>query len=130
MTPRLDAISLVARDLPATLAFYRRLGLEIPADADSTAHVEIVLSGGLRLLIDPASTVAGFDPSFDPDADLGGSSLAFACADPAEVDRVHADLIAAGHHSHLEPFDAVWGQRYATVLDPDGNGVDLFAPLS
>ena len=28
----------------------------------------------------------------------------------------------------LEPFDAFWGQRYATVLDPDGNAVDLFAP--
>jgi uncharacterized glyoxalase superfamily protein PhnB len=27
------------------------------------------------------------------------------------------------------PFDAFWGQRYATVLDPDGNTVDLFAPL-
>jgi hypothetical protein len=25
--------------------------------------------------------------------------------------------------------DAFWGQRYATVLDPDGNPVDLFAPL-
>ena len=32
--------------------------------------------------------------------------------------------------SHLEPMDAFWGQRYATVLDPDGNSVDLFAELS
>jgi uncharacterized glyoxalase superfamily protein PhnB len=38
--------------------------------------------------------------------------------------------VAAGYHSELEPFDAFWGQRYATVLDPDGNGVDLFAPLA
>ena len=37
--------------------------------------------------------------------------------------------MAAGHRGHLEPFDAFWGQRYATVLDPDGNGVDLYAPL-
>ncbi len=130
MTPRLACIGLVARDLPTTLAFYRRLGLDIPAEADASAHVDIALAGGLRLLIDPASTVAAFDPSFDPDQDLGGSSLAFACADPAEVDRVHADLAAAGYTSHLEPFDAGWGQRYATVLDPDGNSVDLFAALS
>lgn len=130
MTPRLDAIGLVARDLSATLGFYRRLGLEIPAEADTAPHVEIALSGGLRLLIDPVATVAGFDPSFDPDADVRGSSLAFACADPVEVDRVHADLVAAGHPSHLEPFDAAWGQRYATVLDPNGNSVDLFAPLT
>jgi hypothetical protein len=30
----------------------------------------------------------------------------------------------------LNPYDAPWGQRYATVLDPDGNIVDLFAPLA
>lgn len=24
---------------------------------------------------------------------------------------------------------AFWGQRYAVVRDPDGNDVDLFAPL-
>ena len=39
------------------------------------------------------------------------------------------ELVAAGYHGHLEPWDAFWGQRYATVLDPDGNSVDLFAPL-
>ena len=37
--------------------------------------------------------------------------------------------MSAGHRSHLAPFDAFWGQRYATLLDPDGNPVDLFAPL-
>jgi uncharacterized glyoxalase superfamily protein PhnB len=57
-------------------------------------------------------------------------SLAFRCADPAEVDRTYADLTAAGHSGHLEPWDAFWGQRYATVHDPDGNAVDLFAPLA
>lgn len=130
MTPRLACIGLVARDLPATLTFYRQLGLDIPAEADTTAHVDIALPGGLRLLIDPITTLASFDASFDPEKDLGGGSLAFACADPAEVDRVHANLVAAGYRSRLAPFDAVWGQRYATVLDPDGNGVDLFAELS
>ena len=29
-----------------------------------------------------------------------------------------------------EPWDAAWGQRYATVQDPDGYGVDLYAPLA
>ena len=129
MTPRFDSIGLVARDLPATLAFYRRLGLDIPAAADSEDHVEVTLAGGVRLLFDPVTTIASFDPSFDPDGDLGGTSLAFACDDAAEVDRAHADLIGAGYRSHLDPFDAFWGQRYATVTDPDGNHVDLFAPL-
>ena len=130
MTPRFDSIGLVARDLPATLAFYRRLGLDIPAAADAEDHVEVALAGGVRLLFDPVTTIASFDPSFDPDGDLGGTSLAFACDDPADVDRVHADIVAAGYQSHLDPFDAFWGQRYAIVTDPNGNHVDLFAPLA
>jgi catechol 2,3-dioxygenase-like lactoylglutathione lyase family enzyme len=31
---RLDVIGLVVADMAASLAFYRRLGLDIPADAD------------------------------------------------------------------------------------------------
>lgn len=48
--------------------------------------------------------------------------------DPADVDATHAAVVAAGFASHVEPFDAPWGQRYATVLDPYGNHADLYAP--
>ncbi|MGE0000366.1 MAG: VOC family protein, partial [Ilumatobacteraceae bacterium] len=41
----------------------------------------------------------------------------------------YAAMTSAGFDGHLEPWDAFWGQRYATLRDPDGNGVDLFAPL-
>ena len=43
--------------------------------------------------------------------------------------KYNEELVAAGHHGELKPWDAFWGQRYACVQDPDGNGVDLFAPL-
>jgi len=129
MTPVLDVIGLVVADLPASLAFYRRLGLQIPADADHEPHVELALPGGLRLCWDPVSTIHSFDPSWT--APTGGhrAGLAFRCADPAEVDTVYADLTGAGYAGHLEPWDAFWGQRYATMHDPDGNAVDLYAPL-
>ena len=57
-------------------------------------------------------------------------SLAFQAGSPAEVDEAYAALTGAGADGHLEPWDAFWGMRYAMVHDPDGNGVDLFAPLS
>ena len=41
----------------------------------------------------------------------------------------YAALTTAGHVGELEPFDAFWGQRYATVKDPNGNGVDFYAAL-
>jgi uncharacterized glyoxalase superfamily protein PhnB len=56
--------------------------------------------------------------------------LAFACDSPADVDATYASLLASGTKGHLAPWDAFWGQRYAIVLDPDGNHIELFAPLS
>ena len=55
-------------------------------------------------------------------------ALAFLCTSPAEVDAKYEELAALGH-GHKEPWDAFWGQRYASVRNPDGNQIDLFAPL-
>lgn len=125
-----SAIGLVASDLSRTLSFYRALGLDIPLEADNEPHVEVTLSGGFRIMFDPESTVMSFDHEWTPP--LAGSprtALAFECADPDEVDATYRAMTAAGYDGHLEPWDAVWGQRYATLRDPDGHGVDLFAAL-
>ncbi len=130
MTPHLDAIGLVVADMARSLAFYRGLGLEIPAEADGEGHVSLELPTGLRLMWDTIETVRSFDPGWTPPQGGPGTSLAFLCDTPAEVDRAYADLVAAGFTGHREPWDAFWGQRYATLRDPDGNGIDLFAALS
>ena len=52
------------------------------------------------------------------------------CDSPADVDATYDALVDAGAGRHLAPWDAFWGQRYAVVLDPDGNPVDLFAALA
>ena len=129
MTARFDAIGIVVADMARSLAFYRTLGLEIPADADAEGHVEATLPGGVRILWDTVETIRSFDPGWTPPSGGQLVGLAFACDDPAEVDSTYARLIGAGYEGHKEPWDAVWGQRYATVHDPDGIGVDLFAPL-
>jgi len=129
MTPRFDAIGLVVADMGKALAFYRRLGLDIPTDLGAQPHVEAALPGGLRLLFDTVETIRSFDRDWKP-AQGSRVDLAFACDSPAEVDRLYAELTDAGHESHKEPWDAFWGQRYAVVRDPDGNGVDLFAALA
>jgi catechol 2,3-dioxygenase-like lactoylglutathione lyase family enzyme len=122
-------IELVVKDLPATLAFYRLLGIDLPAEADGQPHVEADL-GGLKLAWDTEETLRSFDPEWQPPA-AGGHrvALAFACADPAEVDSAWAEITGAGYHGHLAPWDAFWGMRYAVVHDPNGVPIDLFAPL-
>ena len=81
------------------------------------------------MLWDTVETIRSFDPGWTEPSGGERIGLAFACDDPADVDRVFAALVSAGHEGHREPWDAFWGQRYASVRDPDGNGVDLFAPL-
>ena len=61
---RLDVIGLVVADMAASLAFYRRLGLDIPADADEAPHVEVALPGGLRLTWDTEDTIRSFIPDW------------------------------------------------------------------
>ncbi|MFI5638410.1 VOC family protein [Streptomyces goshikiensis] len=126
-TPRLDMIGLVVSDMAASLAFYRRLGVDVPAGAESEPHVEASLPGGLRIGWDTEEVVRSFDPSWVRPAGGGRVGLAFLCASPAEVDAVYTELTGAGHTGHLAPWDAFWGQRYAVVLDPDGCEVSLFA---
>ncbi|GLF97853.1 VOC family protein [Streptomyces yaizuensis] len=129
-TARFDAIGIVTADLPASLAFYRRLGIDVPADAGGAPHVEAVLPGGTRLLWDTEDVIRSFDPGWSRPAGGERLGLAFRCADPAGVDALYAELTDAGYRGHLPPWDAVWGQRYAVVLDPDGLGVSLFADAS
>lgn len=120
-------VEIVARDLPASLDFYRTLGLDVPEPQGP--HVEVALPGGNRLAFDTEEVIAGMHADWTPPQGPGRVAIAFGFGTPAEVDAVFARLTSAGHPATLSPFDAPWGQRYATVADPDGTSVDLFAPL-
>ena len=124
--PHLAAIGIVAKDLRASIGFYRLLGVEFPApDGD---HVEATLPGGLRVMLDSLELMQKLDRAWTEPAGHR-MALAFECGSPGEVDALHARVTAAGHASKTAPHDAFWGQRYAQIVDPDGNVVDLFAPL-
>jgi uncharacterized glyoxalase superfamily protein PhnB len=110
-----------------SLAFYRRLGLETPAEAEREPHAEISLPGGLRLAFDTEETVRSFDPDWTPPSGGDRIGLAFLMETPEEVDQVYAELTSLGYEGYKQPWDAFWGQRYAIILDPDGIGVSLFA---
>jgi catechol 2,3-dioxygenase-like lactoylglutathione lyase family enzyme len=128
MRLRPAVLELVVADMPTTITFYRLLGLSIPAAAESESHVETAF-GETRLAFDTQQTIRSFDPGWS--APTGGHrvALGFECDSPAEVDQAWKEITGAGYQGHLEPWDAVWGMRYAVVLDPDGNPVDLFARI-
>ena len=70
-----------------------------------------------------------FDPEYVFPSGAHRVAFGYQAADAAEVNAAHARLVAAGHRSRVDPWDAPWGQRYATVLDPDGNAIDIYASL-
>ncbi|MDP9265624.1 MAG: VOC family protein [Chloroflexota bacterium] len=124
--PSLNAIGIVSKDLGASIRFYRLLGVPFP-DPDGD-HVVATLPNGVRLMLDDLKLIKELDKDWtEPKGHRMG--LAFEGASPAEVDAVHAKVTAEGHPSKTAPWDAFWGERYAQVIDPDGNIVDLFAAL-
>jgi catechol 2,3-dioxygenase-like lactoylglutathione lyase family enzyme len=126
---RFDHIGIIVSDMAKALAFYRLLGLDVPPEADGEGHVEVALPGGLRLGFDTEAVIRSFHDGPIPSGP-GRVNIGFVCPDAAAVDALHARVVEAGYGSAIAPFDAPWGQRYATVVDPDGTGVDLFTPLS
>jgi catechol 2,3-dioxygenase-like lactoylglutathione lyase family enzyme len=130
VNPTLNTIDIVVADLQAAIAFYARLGVDFTVDPAYPDHAGCDLPSGLHLMLDTekfrasAHTAGWSRPSGDP-----RNFLAFQFAAPADVDAKYAELTAAGHPGVQEPWNAFWGMRYATVLDPDGNGIDLYCPL-
>jgi catechol 2,3-dioxygenase-like lactoylglutathione lyase family enzyme len=121
--PSLDAIGIVARNIAESLRFYGLLGVEPTGDHGD--HVEAKLPSGLRLMWDTEELIRSIHPDWEEPTGQR-ISVAFLCEN---VDDTYANVTGAGFAGVKEPYDAFWGQRYATVLDPDGNMVDLFAPL-
>jgi catechol 2,3-dioxygenase-like lactoylglutathione lyase family enzyme len=125
--PQLNAIGIVVSDMALSIRFYRALGVEVP-ETPEEGHVDTFLPNGVRFMLDTEEVVTSFRPDWT--RTTGNQiALAFECASAAEVDETYGRLVDAGFHGEKEPWDAVWGQRYAQLQDPDGVGVDLYAAL-
>lgn len=125
----LHTIGITVKDLGKSLSFYRTLGLAIPEGQDNEHHVEYTSENGYSIGFIPESTMLQTDPNWVAPTGNNRISLQFENASPAEVDATYCKLIAAGYKSFKEPWDAFWGQRFAQVIDPDGNNVGFFAEL-
>jgi catechol 2,3-dioxygenase-like lactoylglutathione lyase family enzyme len=130
--PRLDVVGVIVSDMDKSIAFYRRLGVKFPEphDPDGHGHVEATLDGGIRFALDSEETIRSFDPHWTAPSGGHRMAVAFLLDSPGAVDQKFAELVKTGAKPYKEPWDAFWGQRYAQIHDPDGNVVDLFAPLS
>jgi uncharacterized glyoxalase superfamily protein PhnB len=124
-----DMIGMTVHNMAESLHFYRLLGLDIPQGVEGESYAEVITPNGYRISWNTVEMVKGIDPTWtEPAGHRMG--LAFKCGSPAEVDALYKAVTDAGYSGHKPPWDAFWGQRYAVVVDPDDNLVDLFAPLA
>ncbi|HET7848817.1 MAG TPA: VOC family protein [Pseudolabrys sp.] len=137
--PILDQINLVCGDLDASVAFYRRLGVEIadagvwrtatgahhanaaPRPADHAIHFDL----------DSAAFAQIWNAGWKGRSDLRGRVVVgFRVPARADVDDVFRGMTGAGYCGLQQPQDAFWGARYAIIEDPDGIAVCVMSPIA
>src|SRR5262245_12707111 len=112
--PVLNLLDLVARDMEATLTFYRRLGLEIPESAvwrtaSGAHHVDLDLPNGFELHFDSIALAKSFNRGW-PEQISGATRtiIGFSLPSRQAVDDRYAGLVAAGYTGRQSPYDAFW----------------------
>jgi catechol 2,3-dioxygenase-like lactoylglutathione lyase family enzyme len=130
--PILHQINLVVKNIPASIAFYRRLGLTVEEAGHpewAAHHATAVMSNGMRLEFDSESFAKQWNSGWR-DRNAGSLGvLFFAVPTREDVDRLHASLSAFSCSSQQLPCDAFWGSRYAIIEDPDGNSIGIMSPI-
>lgn len=137
--PTLNQLNIVSGNVDASIAFYRKLGVDIPdpriwrtpTGAHHVSAIEADSPDAATLDLDSAAFAQMWNKGWAGRKDLAGRVVVgFSVSSREEVDRLYGDMTAGGHRGLQAPFDAFWGARYAIVEDPDGIAVGLMSPIS
>lgn len=133
--PTLNQINIVSSNLDASIAFYRRLGVDFPEErvwrTATGAHHASAVDAGSDMDLDSAAFSQIWNRGWAGRQDLAGRVVVgFSVATREDVDRLYGEMTAAGYRGLQPPWDAFWGARYAVVEDPDGLAVGLMSPIT
>ena len=123
MSVKWDYVGVISSDLARSVEFYRLVGIPLPKPESD--HVEVAMENGMRFALDSLELIKSLGHWDAPTGHRIG--IGVNAGSPGGVDETYQKILAAGFEGMTEPFDAFWGQRYAQVLDPDGNPVDIYA---
>lgn len=126
MSLQLAMVGIIVSNMPRTLAFYRKLGLDIPVDEDEKSFVMVRMPSGVSIFFDTV-----FFPGSDPERRVAAPnaynmSLEFYAGTRHRVDTLYAELMEDGHHGRRAPWKSA-GPYAAIVDDPDGNPILITA---
>ena len=114
----ISAVTFVVPDMAAAVAFYDALGFRVifgGADAPFTTFT-----------VGPGFVNLQLDADAEPRPDVWGRVVFWV----ADVDAMHARVVAAGYEPQMAPADAPWGERYFHVRDPAGHELSFARLLS
>lgn len=125
-------INLVVEDVTASVAFYRKLGINVEeANAPGWArhHATAIMGNGFRLELDSKDFALQWNPGLKRDARRGGFVIFVMVPERSLVDDLFQKMKFSGSPVQKVPEDAFWGARYAIIEDPDGNSVGIMSPI-
>ncbi len=114
-TPEINAITLITKNMAASLDFYRAVGLEVAYGGPDSTFTSLRIGGNFLNLSCEERGAEG----------LWGRVILHV----ESPDRIWELLSEAGYEPSFAPRDAPWGERYFHVLDPDGHEVSFARPL-
>lgn len=107
---RLNQVTVPARDIPASVAFYKALGLVQIVDAPHYARFEMPDCEATFSVLAEEGLAPGVEIFFEVD----------------DVDAAVAALKAKGIQFEHEPEDQTWLWREARLFDPAGNRLVIY----
>ena len=119
------SISLTAKDLPTSLAWYRDvMGLTVVNErmADGALRAAVVQSGVARIFLNQDDGGRGWTR-------VKGEGFALTFNTKDSVDAIASGIKARGGTLDTEPADMPWGARVFRLRDPDGYKLSISAPL-
>ena len=133
--PTLNQLNIISSNLDASIAFYRRLGVDLSTEqvwrTATGAHHVNGKNRDTRVELDSPAVAPKWNKGWAGRTDLAGRVVVgFSVGTREEVDRLYGEMTAAGHRGLQPPWDAFWGARYAVVEDPDGLAVGLMSPIT
>jgi catechol 2,3-dioxygenase-like lactoylglutathione lyase family enzyme len=112
----ISAITLATHDMSRAVNFYRLLGFEIIYGGGDAPFTSFRAGASyVNLIAQPSERTWSW----------WGRVIFY----HADVDSLHASMIAAGYPPDTAPRDAEWGERFFHVTDPDGHELSFAKPL-
>ena len=111
----ISAVTLTTHDMRRAVKFYRLMEMPIVHGGEEAGFTSFRAGDNfLNLILQPP--------------ELGWSWWGRLILYHADVDALHARLVAAGCRPDSAPRDAEWGERFFHITDPDGHQLSFAWP--